>query len=82
MLFDPVLNSAFESEEVQVNPESRSQPLVCSHCNQPIKGKYHQSEKNFYDEYCWQFKYVIDSLYIQRATRKKVKQFDEDGNLV
>ncbi len=57
-----------------------SQPLICAHCYRPIKGKLFQSGNNFYDEYCWQFRFVIDPLFIERASRKRIKSFDEEGN--
>ena len=81
MLFDPVLNSVFAAEdEVLVDPATFTQPLICAHCYRAIKGKYFQSGKNYYDEYCWQFRFVIDPLFIERAKRRKTKEFDEDGN--
>ena len=80
MLFDPVLNSACSEEEsILYEPGSLNKPLICSHCYQPIKGKFFQSGENYYDEYCWQFRFVVDPLHISRAARKKIKEFDEDG---
>ena len=79
MLFDPVLNSACSEEEsILYEPGSMNKPLICSHCYRPIKGKYFQSGENFYDEYCWQFKFVIDPLYIRRSLGKKIKKDDEE----
>lgn len=80
MLFDPILNSELvEEEEMQFEPGTTNQPLICAHCHRLIKGKYFQSGKNYYDEFCWQFRFVIDELFIERASRNKIKQFDEDG---
>lgn len=68
------------TEEVTIiEQDAFSQPLICAHCYRPIKGKFFQSGKNFYDEFCWQFRFVIDPLFIERASRRKVKTFDEDG---
>ena len=79
-LFDPVLdNSVIYDDEILSDPEFFSQPLICAHCYRPIRGKYFQSGKNYYDEFCWQFRFVVDPLHIQRAQRKKIKEFDEDG---
>ncbi len=81
MLFDPILNMELsDDDEILKDPLFLSQPLICSHCHIPIKGKYYQSGKDYYDEYCWQFRFVIDSLHIERASRRTVKEFDEDGN--
>lgn len=80
MIFDPIINSALDSDEIIIDQNSYCQPLICAHCNQPIKGKYFQSGKNYYDGWCWQFRFVVDPLYMERASRKTIKQFDEDGN--
>jgi hypothetical protein len=81
MFFDPVLNSSLVEDEILlIDPQSYSQPMICAHCYRGIKGKYYQSGNNYYDEYCWQFRFVIDPLYLERASRKTVKSFDEDGN--
>ena len=81
MLFDPVLDTICSCEEnEEILRDMFNQPIICAHCYKPIKGKFYQSGKNYYDKYCWQFRYVIDPLYIERASRKKVKDFDEDGN--
>ena len=79
MLFDPVLNTIYTDEEVQLEPGGFNKPLLCAHCYRPIKGKYFQSGKNYYDEFCWQFRFVIDPIYIQKAMRKTAKEYDEDG---
>ena len=79
MLFDPVINSAFSDDIRIFDVGSLSKPLVCSHCHKPIKSRLYQSGENFYDEYCWQFKFVIDPLYLQRASRRDIKKFDDDG---
>jgi hypothetical protein len=80
MIFDPIIDTEilFETEP-EVIRDLFSQPIICSHCYKPIKGKYYQSGKDYYDEFCWQFRYVIDPLYIERSSRRKVKNFDEDG---
>jgi hypothetical protein len=81
MLFDPVLNSSiFSVEDSEIIRDLSSQPLICAHCYRPIRGKFFQSGKNYYDDFCWQFRFVIDPLYIERASRRKIKNFDEDGN--
>jgi hypothetical protein len=81
MLFDPVLNSSiFSVEDSEIIRDLLSQPLICAHCYRPIRGKFFQSGKNYYDDFCWQFRFVIDPLYIERASRRKIKNFDEDGN--
>jgi hypothetical protein len=80
MLFDPILNSVLSEDIEGSEYQHLGKPLVCAHCYRPIKGRLHQSGENFYDEYCWQFKFVIDPLYIQRAIRKTTKNLDEDDN--
>ena len=79
MIFDPLLNSVLDMGENEVARDNLSQIIVCAHCNKQIKGKYYRSGKNYYDAYCWQFRFVIDPLYIQRASRKTIKEFDEEG---
>jgi hypothetical protein len=78
MIFDPVIDSAYSDEEEIVRDPINSQPLMCAHCYKPIKGKYFQSGENFYDLYCWQFKFVIDPLYLERASKKTSESSDED----
>ena len=81
MFFDPILNSSlYEDEIIYVDHQIYSLPMICAHCYRPIKGKYFQSGKDYYDEYCWQFRFVIDPLHLKRAARKTIKTFDEDGN--
>jgi hypothetical protein len=81
MIFDPVLDSAVLGDDTEIiQRDMFNQPIICAHCYKTIKGKYYQSGKNYYDKYCWQFRFVIDPLYIERASRKKVKDFDEEGN--
>ena len=78
MLFDPILNLVISDEDEDVVVNYLGKPLMCSHCYRPIKGTLHQSGENFYDEHCWQFKFVIDPLFIQRASRKIMKDLEED----
>jgi hypothetical protein len=79
MIFDPVLDSIILGEgDEQILLDLSNQPIICAHCYRPIKGKYHQSGNNYYDEYCWQFRFVIDPIYIERASRKKIKELDDD----
>ncbi len=83
MIFDPVLDSTVSVEEDEtILRDIFNQPILCAHCYRAIKGKYFQSGKNYYDEYCWQFRFVVDPLHIERAARKKVFEFDEDGNRI
>jgi len=78
MLFDPVLNSVLNDDALMIQEGPFVKSLVCAHCYKPIKGKYFQSGENYYDEYCWQFKFVIDPLFIERASKKKIMHQDED----
>ena len=78
MLFDFILNSTIYDDESVLTEPGSTQPLICAHCYKPIKGKYFQSGENYYDEYCWQFKFIIDPLYIQRSSRRKSKKCDEE----
>jgi hypothetical protein len=80
MLFDPVLNSLNTDSELQMEPGGLNKPLRCAHCYMPIKGRYHQSGKDFYDDYCWQFRYVIDPILIEKGSRKTAKDYDDDGS--
>jgi hypothetical protein len=77
VLFDPVLNSAVSADELVVGIFGQ-QIMTCSHCHMPIKGRFHRSGEEYYDDYCWQFKYVIDPLFLERAARKTMKELDED----
>jgi hypothetical protein len=77
MLFDPILNESISGSDTMVRTETL-QPMFCSHCNMPIKGKFHQSGENYYDDYCWQFKFVIDSLFIARGSRRGMKDLDDN----
>ena len=79
MLFDPVLDKVYTEDEFLVEPGGFNKPLMCAHCYRPIKGRYYQSGKNYYDEFCWQFRFVIDPIYIEKSKRTEVKEYDEDG---
>ena len=70
------------TEEHHYQRDSQSEVMICAHCYRPIKGKYFQSGKNYYDEYCWQFRFVIDPLYLERAARRTIMHFDDDGEQI
>ncbi len=80
MLFDPILDSAIYDEDAILMQPGSTQPMICAHCYKPIKGKYFQSGENFYDMYCWQFKFVIDPLFIQRASKRDKKDDKNDND--
>jgi hypothetical protein len=67
MLFDPILDimihefTEFELvvEDTDETTFKLSQSIACAHCYRPIVGKFHRDGDKYYDDYCWQFRYVI-----------------------
>ena len=56
LFFDPVVNrGALESVELDVIKPKH----ICSHCFKPITGKVHREGMRYYDEYCWQLRYIL-----------------------
>jgi len=74
MLFDPVLNSFLEESELQAE-ESGFVDRICSHCHRKIVGKqYLSANNNYYDSFCWQFRYVLEPI----EKKKKDDELDEE----
>jgi hypothetical protein len=74
MLFDPVINSLIDEPETHAE-EGVFVDRICSHCHRKIIGKqYLSTNNNYYDSFCWQFRYVLEPV----EKKKKDNEMDEE----
>ncbi len=77
MIFDMVLNSAFDSEGPEDGGGYRF-PRICEHCHRRIEGRQYLIGKYFYDKYCYKFRWVIEQakeaeeMKLELMKRKKL----------
>jgi hypothetical protein len=62
----------FETQAMEIAQEFiEMSDKRCSHCHRKIYGKVYQSGTNYYDSYCWQFRFInlspVDEADQQRA---------------
>lgn len=78
MLFDPVLE--MREKNRNDNDYYKGPKLLCFHCYNEIKGKVYFYDDKPYDEYCYQFRYVINPVEEELEERKKLleKALDRD----
>jgi len=73
MIFDHVLNSAFDQEAVDDVGIYRF-PRICEHCHRKIQGKQYLIGKYFYDKYCYQFRWVIEKAQDEEEKKIELKK--------
>ncbi|UCH88353.1 MAG: hypothetical protein JSV49_08810 [Thermoplasmata archaeon] len=56
-MFDPVLNSMLKRTEVE--SKHFKQRILCYHCYRRIEGKILYYDDKPFDEFCFQFRYVL-----------------------
>ena len=73
MIFDHVLNSAFDLEGEEEDYGFQI-PHICEHCHRRILGKQHMIGKYFYDKYCYQFRWVIEKAKEEEDRKMELKK--------
>lgn len=79
MIFDHVLNSAFDYEAEDDEGTYRF-PRTCEHCQRKIIGKQYHIGKYFYDKYCYQFRWVIEMALEEEDRKIELKKKIMKGN--
>jgi hypothetical protein len=73
MIFDLVLNSAFDLEGEEENYGFQI-PRICEHCHRRILGRQYIIGKYFYDKYCYQFRWVIEKAHDEEDRKIELKK--------
>ena len=73
MIFDHVLNSAFDLDDQEDSGGYRF-PRICEHCHRRIEGKQYQIGKYFYDAYCYKFRWVIEMAKEEEEIKMEIKK--------
>ena len=70
-LFDPVIELSRKNQNV--NKDTFKGPrFACFHCYRPIKGKVYFYDDKPFDEFCYQFRYVISIIEEDEIEKRKL----------
>jgi hypothetical protein len=79
MIFDMVLNSAYEEDEPQEETGFQI-PRHCEHCLRSIEGRQYMIGNLFYDKKCYQYRYVFQAAIAQEEKKLELKKRLHLGN--
>ena len=73
MIFDYVLNSAFDLEGEEQDFGFQI-PRICEHCHRRILGRQYHIGKYVYDKYCYRFRWVIEKAKAEEDRKIELKK--------
>lgn len=69
---DPILELANESG---IEEAEKGTGIICSHCHCEIKGRVYQCNNQYFDQYCWNLRFILQMGDEEEQRKKDLHRF-------
>lgn len=74
---DPVLDQVSMTTDT---PYKKRTGLICCHCHNEIRGQIFNMGNQFFDEYCWSLRFILEAQRKEQDRLTEMRKRMETGN--